>query len=194
MSRTVTLALADELVQQAEAEAGERQTSLEEVLSSWLTQGMVDLAINTEVAGREVASRITDLSRDEKVQLGTLLRRAQPELSGSEGISLDEWLRTYRQRLVRMAQAITDWLTIGGLREIETEVAQLVTVRSTMLYAIGYNAATETLEVVFNSGGIYRYFHVPPDVYRGLVAAESKGRYMWSNVFNLYPYVRLRRG
>ncbi|RIK39833.1 MAG: KTSC domain-containing protein [Chloroflexi bacterium] len=93
-----------------------------------------------------------------------------------------------------MAQAITDWLTIGGLREIETEVAQLVTVRSTMLYAIGYNAATETLEVVFNSGGIYRYFHVPPDVYRGLVAAESKGRYMWSNVFNLYPYVRLRRG
>jgi hypothetical protein len=194
VSRAVTLALSDELVQQAESEATQKQISVEEVLSTWLTQGMVDLMVDAQVAGSGALSAATGLSSTEKVQMGLLLRRAQPDLSGSEGISLDEWLRTYRQRLVRMAQAITDWLTVGGLRETETDVAQLVTVRSTMLYAVGYNAATETLEVVFNSGGIYRYFHVPPDIYRGLLAAESKGRYMWSNIFNLYPYTRLRRG
>jgi len=44
------------------------------------------------------------------------------------------------------------------------------------------------MEVVFNSGGVYRYFDVPKDIYEGLLAAESKGRYMRANVIDVYPY------
>jgi len=61
-----------------------------------------------------------------------------------------------------------------------------------MLYAVGYDPKTQTLEVVFNSGGIYRYADVPPQVYEDLLQTDSKGRYMWMNVLNLYPFERLR--
>jgi hypothetical protein len=126
--------------------------------------------------------------------LAKLLQRAPGDLSDAEVVALDEQLRAYRRQLVHKAQAVTDWLAQGRLGDADTEVTQLLKVQSAMLYAIGYDAKTEVLEVVFNSGGIYRYFHVPAHLYRELVEAESKGQYMWTNVFNLYPYVRLHRG
>jgi uncharacterized protein with HEPN domain len=72
-------------------------------------------------------------------------------------------------------------------------VGALTKVESTMLYAIGYDPGTQVLETVFYSGGIYRYFGVPQDLYEGLQAAFSKGRYMWANVLQQYPYERVRR-
>ncbi len=91
----------------------------------------------------------------------------------------------------------------GQVREIFAEegaenfepgnVAALAKVDSTMLYAIGYDEGTQTLETIFYSGGIYRYFGVPRDIYDGLQAAPSKGRYMWANVINRFPYERVRR-
>jgi len=71
---------------------------------------------------------------------------------------------------------------------------QLIQVESSMIYAVGYDEETQILEVVFNSGGIYRYFDVPKEVYEGLLAAESKGRYMRANVIDLYPYEQVRGG
>lgn len=62
-----------------------------------------------------------------------------------------------------------------------------------MVYAIGYEVETQTLDVVFLSGGIYRYHNVPESVYQGLLAAESKGRFMWAKVIDVYPYERIRR-
>ena len=38
---------------------------------------------------------------------------------------------------------------------------QLTTLESSMLYAVGYGSKTHTLEVVFNTGGIYQYYDVP---------------------------------
>jgi len=65
---------------------------------------------------------------------------------------------------------------------------QLIQVESSMIYAVGYDEESQTMEVVFNSGGVYRYFDVPKDIYEGLLAAESKGRYMRANVIDVYPY------
>lgn len=62
-----------------------------------------------------------------------------------------------------------------------------------MVYAIGYESETRTLDVVFLSGGIYRYHNVPEEVFQGLLAAESKGRYMWARVIDVYPFERVRR-
>lgn len=48
-----------------------------------------------------------------------------------------------------------------------------------------------TLEVVFDSGHIYRYFHVPRRVYAGLIRADSKGRYFHHYIRNRYPFRRI---
>jgi hypothetical protein len=130
---------------------------------------------------------------EQATMLATLISSASEGTSDDQQVALDELLRNYRQTLVYKAQRITDWLG-QGVGEAATEVTHLLTVKSGMLYAIGYSVRTQTLEVVFNSGGIYRYFHVPLHIYQGLIAAESKGQYMWTYLFHLYPYARIRRG
>lgn len=69
---------------------------------------------------------------------------------------------------------------------------QLIIVESSMLYAVGYDSKTRTLEVVFNSGGIYQYYDVPPEEYEELMAAESKGSYMHACIIDVYPYAQIK--
>jgi hypothetical protein len=45
-------------------------------------------------------------------------------------------------------------------------------VTSTDLRAIGYDADTQTLEIEFNSGGVYQYSGVPSGEHDGIMAAE----------------------
>ena len=70
---------------------------------------------------------------------------------------------------------------------------KLVTVESSMLLAVGYDAATNELEAVFSNGAVWRYRQVPRKVYRELLAAESKGSFMQSCVIGMYEEYRLRR-
>jgi len=46
------------------------------------------------------------------------------------------------------------------------------------------------LQVVFTSGRVYCYQGVPPEVFRGLLEAESKGQYMRAHIIDVYPYRR----
>src|SRR5690348_4515312 len=50
-----------------------------------------------------------------------------------------------------------------------------VPVESSCIDSVGYE--NEVLEVRFGNGGVYRYFEVPAQLYRQLLAAESKGRF-----------------
>jgi len=61
-------------------------------------------------------------------------------------------------------------------------------VESTMLTAAGYDEKESKLVVVFNNGKAYEYYDVPPEVYQGLMEAESKGGYMQANVIGVYDY------
>ena len=70
---------------------------------------------------------------------------------------------------------------------------ELVTVESSMIHAVGYDAEAQELEVVFNSGKTYRYTDVPQTVYDGLLAAESKGQYMRACVIGVYPDHQISR-
>ena len=70
---------------------------------------------------------------------------------------------------------------------------ELVTVESSMIHAAGYDDANEELEVVFNSGRIYRYKGVPREVYEELLAADSKGQYMRACVIDVYPDYEVSR-
>ena len=78
---------------------------------------------------------------------------------------------------------------------------QLVTVESSMIHAVGYDKGKRILEVVFNTGRTYQYSDVPPEVYEGLLNAESKGRYFpkgaqafsLSNIRDAYEYGQIGR-
>ncbi len=65
----------------------------------------------------------------------------------------------------------------AALRERATERTP---VRSSALRSVGYEQ--RVLEVEFTNGAVYQYFDVPPEVYRGLMAAESHGRYFDQHV------------
>lgn len=59
------------------------------------------------------------------------------------------------------------------------------------LKAVGYDKASQTLDVQFSSGRIYRYSGVSPSVHQELIAAESIGSYFARNVRNKFPCVDL---
>ena len=57
-----------------------------------------------------------------------------------------------------------------------------VSVHSSNLSSVGYDETTTTLEVEFTNGNVYQYSGVPIDVYKGLMASNSKGRYLNENI------------
>ena len=69
----------------------------------------------------------------------------------------------------------------------KNKMTKLISVESSMVQAVAYDSKTRTLEVVFNSGRTYCYEGVPPKVYKGLMAADSKGQYMRAEIIDMYP-------
>jgi hypothetical protein len=65
-------------------------------------------------------------------------------------------------------------------------------VASTNLRSIGYDAASMTLEIEFNDGGVYQYSRVPEGVYNSLMGAVSKGAFFHAHVKDRYPTYRVR--
>jgi hypothetical protein len=50
-------------------------------------------------------------------------------------------------------------------------------VNSRSIRAIGYDAATQVLEIEFHNTGCYQYFSVPEAAYTDLMLARSKGEH-----------------
>ena len=69
---------------------------------------------------------------------------------------------------------------------------KLTPVESSMISAVGYDSDTRTLQVAFSSGKRYEYHNVPQETYEELMAAESKGSYMRSDIIDLYAYGQVR--
>ena len=61
-------------------------------------------------------------------------------------------------------------------------------VASNLLTTIGYDEEHEVLEVELVSGAVYRYLGVPEEVFDGLRAARSKGRFFNEQVKDCYPW------
>lgn len=64
-------------------------------------------------------------------------------------------------------------------------------VNSSNLASVGYDAASQTLEIEFHSGGIYQYFSVPPSQYNNLMTAVSLGSYFHHNIRDHYRHQRI---
>lgn len=66
-----------------------------------------------------------------------------------------------------------------------------VELQSTTLKAVIYRSPGAWLELEFRSGAIYRYLHVPTEIYEGLLAAQSKGRYFNEHIRDHFPTLKI---
>lgn len=63
-------------------------------------------------------------------------------------------------------------------------------VTSSAISSVGYDEGSSILEVEFQSGAVYDYLDVPPKVYRDLLKADSKGRFVSRRIRDRYSFVR----
>jgi KTSC domain len=63
---------------------------------------------------------------------------------------------------------------------------------STELKSVGYAEGEQLLEVEFHGGGVYQYFGVSSELHRGLLAAESKGRFFNQWIRERHFFQRIR--
>lgn len=68
---------------------------------------------------------------------------------------------------------------------------QRIPVASSDLRAVGYDPASQTLEIEFHSGGIYQYYGVPQAIYHALMAAGSHGSYFHAHIKDHYAWRRV---
>lgn len=64
-------------------------------------------------------------------------------------------------------------------------------VSSSSVASVGYDPKSQMLELEFHSGSVYEYREVPPEVFRDLMEAPSKGRFFASEIRGQYPSTRL---
>jgi len=67
-----------------------------------------------------------------------------------------------------------------------------ISVDSSNLVSVGYDAERRILEIEFHSGSVYQYSGVPESVYRDLMSADSHGLYFDREIKKAgYPYDRI---
>lgn len=64
-------------------------------------------------------------------------------------------------------------------------------VASSNVASIGFDEATQTLEVEFLNGTVYQYYNVSEYMYQQLTHAPSKGRFLNTYIKNAFPYSRV---
>ncbi len=68
-----------------------------------------------------------------------------------------------------------------------------VPLESNVFTSAAYRADARQLYLRFHEGNIYRYFECPRSIYKGLLAAESKGRYFAQHIRNGFRGERVHR-
>jgi hypothetical protein len=58
--------------------------------------------------------------------------------------------------------------------------------------SVGYDAATQTLEVEFSSGSIVQYSGVSPEVHRRFMSSPSPGSFYQDQIDENFPARRVR--
>ena len=83
-------------------------------------------------------------------------------------------------------------LRISRTVDFSTNFMQRQTVSSSNLKSVGYDAATQTLEIEFQHGRIYQYRSVPKSEYLTLIGADPLGSYFNDFIRDCYPCNRVR--
>ena len=69
--------------------------------------------------------------------------------------------------------------------------AEMITVRSTNIRAIGWDSVSSTLYVKFTSNAHYAYAPVSEATFKAFLKASSKGQYFAKNIRDKYQTHRL---
>lgn len=67
-----------------------------------------------------------------------------------------------------------------------------IAVQSSNVASVGYSRERHVLEIEFVRGAVYRFLDVQPRLYRQLLAADSKGRFIAANLRGKYRFVRIQ--
>lgn len=70
-------------------------------------------------------------------------------------------------------------------------MAEMIPVKSSNLAGIAYEPQQQVLTVWFLNGTIYNYYDVPNSVWVSFVNADSKGKYLASQIKNRFSYERV---
>jgi len=60
-------------------------------------------------------------------------------------------------------------------------------IHSSVIVSAGYDPGTNTMDVEFVSGRVYRYFMIPAEMFEALVKADSAGRYFNETIRERFP-------
>lgn len=64
-------------------------------------------------------------------------------------------------------------------------------VGSSTILTVGYDEASETLEIEFVSGAVYQYYNLPKPVWEQFSSSPSKGLFFNTYIKNFYPFSRV---
>ena len=67
-----------------------------------------------------------------------------------------------------------------------------ISVQSSNVASIGYDAQAGVLEVEFLNGGVYQYFQVDPQIYKAFLTAASKGKFLHRVLKGSYSFKKVR--
>jgi len=74
---------------------------------------------------------------------------------------------------------------------VALEEVEFFPVESTNVDQIGYDDDDMSLYIRFINGALYVYEGVPPDVWEQLLYTPSKGKFIHTDLKNIYPYARV---
>ena len=60
-------------------------------------------------------------------------------------------------------------------------------IESSVIVSAGYDPDTNTMDVEFVSGRVYRYFMIPAETFEALTKADSAGRYFNETIRERFP-------
>ena len=78
----------------------------------------------------------------------------------------------------------------GNQRNKGTKMERQPVVSSNLM-SVGYEPASETLEVEFKNGRIYQYYNVPQVVFDMLIMASSPGTFFNANIRDSFACARM---
>jgi hypothetical protein len=64
-------------------------------------------------------------------------------------------------------------------------------VASTNVASVGYDEATQTLEIEFTNGSVYQYYNVEIGLFEQFMQSGSKGQFLNTYIRRSYPYSRV---
>lgn len=79
--------------------------------------------------------------------------------------------------------------------EVIIEELPRVSVVSSQIAGVGYDPSRRIMDIEFNTGSVYRYDNVSPEVHEQMMHAPSVGSFFYANIKPLperFPYRKIR--